>query len=185
MSFEFNKIFAAILLAGIVAKLSGFVSDRIFHVDTLAENAYQIEVAEEAAPGEPQVEKTAEPILALLATADIAKGQKLSKACAACHSFDNGGVNKIGPNIWNIVNASKASKSGFSYSDAMISKGGTWSYTELNSFLWKPKKHIPGTKMNYIGLKKPQQRADLIAWLRTLSSSPAALPSASAIAADK
>lgn len=185
MSFEFNKIFAAILVAGIVAKLSGFVSAQVFHVDPLTENAYKIEVAEEAASGEPAKEKTAEPILALLASADVAKGQKLSKACAACHSFDKGGSHKIGPNLWGVVGSSKGSKSGFPYSDSMKSKGGSWTYSELNHFLWKPKNFVPGTKMNYIGLKKPQQRADIIAWLRTLADSPASLPSQSDIAADK
>ena len=117
-----------------------------------------------------------EPILALLANANIEKGQKLSKACAACHSFDNGGADKVGPNLWNVVNRPIGSKAGFAYSDVLASAGEDWTFENLNAFMWKPKKSYPGTKMNYIGLKKPQQRADIIMWLRTLSDNPVALP---------
>lgn len=184
MSFEWNKIFAAILVAGIVAKLAGFVAGQIVHSDKLEENAYRVEVAEDAGAAGPAAEQKAGPILALLAGADVEKGQKISKACVTCHTFEKGGEQRIGPNLWNIVNNKKAHIDGFAYSSTMASMGGTWTYENLNSFLWKPKDYAPGTKMNYIGLRKDEDRAAIIAWLRTLSDSPAALPSQGAIAAE-
>jgi len=182
-SFEFNKVFAAILLAGIVAMFSGFVADKLVHPHHLKEDAVAIDGGEVASGG-PQVEKKAEPILHLIATADVARGEKLSKACAACHSFDNGGPNKVGPNLWNSFGAPKGNKAGFSYSSAMADFGGAWGYVEMNQFMWKPKKYMPGTKMNYNGIKKPEDRAAMIAWLRTLSSNPDPLPSQAEIAAE-
>ena len=108
-------------------------------------------------------------------TASLENGEKLSKKCATCHSFDNGGANKAGPNLWNVVNKQKASTDGFAYSAAIAEFGGDWNYSELNKFLLKPKKYIVGTKMNFNGLKKDSDRADLIIWLRSLSDSPAPL----------
>ncbi|MEM7618782.1 MAG: cytochrome c family protein, partial [Pseudomonadota bacterium] len=148
------------------------------------ENAFKIEGVEAASTG--SAVQLPEPILALIADADIARGQKLSKACAACHSFDQGGANGVGPNLYSIVGAKKQNVAGFSYSGVLNQNGEEqWGYEALNKFLWKPKKYAPGTKMNYIGLKKPEDRAAMIAWLRTLSSSPKALPSDSAIAAEE
>ncbi|HIF25751.1 MAG TPA: cytochrome c family protein [Micavibrio sp.] len=181
---EFNKIFAAILVAGIVAYLGGFISHKLVHPHSLEKDAVAIEGIAGSAAGGPTKPTGPEPILAMIADADIAQGEKLSRACAACHSFDNGGPNGTGPNLWNKINASVASKPGFDYSDAMKAHGGTWTYAEMNHFLWKPKAYIEGTKMNYLGLKKPEDRAALIAWLRTLSSSPAALPSQAEIDAE-
>ncbi|MEM7651423.1 MAG: cytochrome c family protein, partial [Pseudomonadota bacterium] len=136
------------------------------------------------AAGGPVKPKLPEPIMHLMATADIAKGEKLSKACAACHSFDNGGPHKVGPNIYNIVGAPKGAKSGYSYSAVMANFGGAWGYEELNFFMWKPKTYMPGTKMNYAGLKKPEDRAAIIGWLRTQGSNGFALPSEAEIAAE-
>ena len=180
-SFEFNKVFAAILVAGLTAMLSGFIADVLVHPKELKEDAVAIEggVVESAGA----VEKKAEPILHLIASADVARGEKLSKACAACHSFDNGGPNKVGPNLWGVVGAQKANHSGFEYSSTLAGMDGSWGYLELNQFLWKPKKYAPGTKMNYNGIKDPEDRAAMIAWLRTLGSSKA-LPSQSEIDAE-
>lgn len=181
---ESNKIFAAVLVAGITAMLSGFVAKKLVHPHDLEKDAVPLEGAAVISSGAPKV-ALPDPILDLIATADIAKGQKLSKACAACHSFDKGGPSKVGPNLWNVVNEPKGGKAGFSYSAALIEAGGAWDYDSLNYFLWKPKKYMPGTKMNYIGLKKPADRAAMIAWLRTLSSAPAGLPTDAEIAAEK
>lgn len=182
---EFNKVFAAILVAGIIAMFAGFIADMLVSPHKLKENAFKIEGVEEVGGGVAKV-KLPEPILAMIATADIARGQKLSKACAACHTFDKGGANGVGPNMWNVVGAKKQGKAGFTYSGVLNSQGGNvWSYAELNKFLWKPKKYAPGTKMNYIGLKKPEDRAAMVAWLRTLAPSPKALPSATQIAAEE
>jgi cytochrome c len=182
-SFEFNKIFAAFLCAGIVAMLGGFVSHKLVHPHKLYKNAVEIDGAAIASSG-PAKPKMPDPVLHLIATADVAKGQKLSKACAACHSFDKGGPNKVGPNLWKTVGAPKAGHADFAYSNALKESGGAWGYESLNKFLWKPKAYAPGTKMNYIGIKKPEDRAAMIAWLRTLHDAPLPLPTAAEIAAE-
>jgi cytochrome c len=176
---EMNKIFAAILLAGIIAMLSGFIAKKVVHPEMPEQDSYIVEVAESTGAAAVSKPTGPEPILALLATASVEKGEKLSKACAACHSFDKGGPNRVGPNLWDIVNAKLAHLDDFSYSSVfneMSAEGKVWTYEELNAFLWKPKKYAPGTKMSYIGLRKPQDRADIIAWMRTLSDDPAPLP---------
>ncbi len=182
---EFNKIFAAVLLAGIIAMFSGFVANKLVHPKDLKEDAVAVEGGAVVAGAGPAVEATAEPILALLADADLDKGLKLTKACAACHSFDQGGPNGVGPNLYGVVGANKQAHAGYSYSGSLNEQGGNvWTYAELNKFLWKPKKYAAGTKMNYIGLKKPEDRAAIIAYLRSLSANPIALPSAAEIAAE-
>ena len=179
-----NKIFAAFLIAGITAYLSAFVADKLIHAEPLSEPAVPIEGGEVAA-GVVSGPKGPEPIMHLIAAADIAKGEKLSKACAACHSFDNGGPDKVGPNLWGVLGGPKAHVAGFAYSDGLKNKAGSWGYTEMNEFLYKPKAYIEGTKMNYIGMKKPEDRAALIAWLRSMGSASMALPSEGDIAAEK
>ncbi len=181
--FDFDKLFPAFLIAAIVAMISGFIGKKIVHPHDLKKDAVSIEGDFVATAGPAKVEMP-DPVLHLIATADVARGAKLSKACAACHSFDQGGVNKIGPNLWGVVNADKGVHAGFSYSSAMAEFPGEWDYSALNHFLWKPKKYIVGTKMNYVGLKNPEDRAAIIAWLRTLSGAMPALPSAEAIAAE-
>jgi len=181
---EFNKIFAAVLVAGIVASLTGFVSHKLVHPHSLSANAYPIEGGEETGAGGSKVEAKPEPVLALIAAADIGKGEQVAKVCATCHTFNKGGAAGIGPNLWGVVNHAKGSQAGFAYSDGMKAKGGDWNYAELNKFLWKPKAYIEGTKMNFVGLKKPEDRAAVIAWLRTLADSPAALPGNAQIEAE-
>jgi cytochrome c len=165
---ENNKIFAAVLIAGIVIMLSGFIANKFIPDEDLEEDAFPIEAIEVAAAGAPVVEAVAEPIAELIAAADVARGQKLSKACAACHSFDKGGPNKIGPNMWGTYNNKKGHIASFAYSDALLAKGGVWDVENLNAFLWKPKKYIPGTKMNYAGMRKPEDRAAIVKYLQTL-----------------
>ena len=182
---ESNKIFAAILIAGITAYMAAFIADKIVHPElTLEKNAVEIDGGEVESGGPAQVAGP-EPIMHLIATADIARGEKLSKACAACHSFDNGGPNMVGPNMWGIVGDKKGHIDGYAYSDALLEKGGDWNYDSLNKFLWKPKSYISGTKMNYVGIRKPEDRAAMIAWLRTLGSESYPLPTEAQIAAEK
>jgi cytochrome c len=165
---ENNKIFAAVLIAGIVAMLSGFIANKVIHSEELAEDAYPVEVVEVAAGGAPAAPQGPDPIAELIAGADMAKGEKLSKACMACHSFDKGGPNKIGPNLWGIYNDKIAHLDNYAYSDAMANFGGQWDIEALNAFWWKPKKYMPGTKMNYIGMKKAEDRAAIVKYLQSL-----------------
>jgi cytochrome c len=184
---KFNK-YAAGVLCGLLLIMAGVkIADVLLPHQELAEDAYPFDVAATAQTDSTQTEapKGADPILAMLAAADIAAGEKTGKKCAACHSFNEGGKTKIGPNLWNIVNAPVARDSGFSYSGAMADLGGVWSYTALNHFFYKPKQWLKGTKMNFAGVKKAEDRANVIAWLRSLSSSPADFPSAEEIAAEE
>ena len=106
----------------------------------------------------------------LIATADISYGKKKARACISCHSFNEGGKNSTGPNLWGIFNSNKASNPNFSYSSAMKEFGGTWDEDALNKFMYKPKSYIKGTKMTYAGLKKNKDRAAIIAYLKSLSN---------------
>ena len=182
-----NKISAGLLCGGLLIMASIKTADILLPHEEIAENTYPIEVAEVAADASSASAEPvkAEPILAMLASADIAKGEKLAKKCTACHGFEEGGAAKVGPNLFNLINAPKGRDGGFAYSAALTERGGDWSYTELNGFLHKPKTWLSGTKMNFAGLKKPEDRANLIAWIRSLSANPAALPSAEAIAAEE
>ena len=166
---ELNKIAASILLAGIIAMVAGFVTDMLYHPETeLEKRGYSIEVAEVSATGAPVEEKAPVEIAEFLATADIEAGKIFSKKCTACHSFDKGGPNKVGPALYGVSGRPLASLGGYAYSDALKSKGGVWSEQNMSEFLTKPKKWAKGTKMVYAGIKKPQDRANLIAYLNSL-----------------
>ena len=178
---KFNKVAAGFLLAALLAMAGYKLSEVLVPHQKLAQNAYPIEVQVASAPA---AAKGPEPILALLASADVEAGIKTAKKCTACHVFDKGGKNKVGPGLWNIVNADKANVDGFSYSAALAEMDGGWDYQALNTFLYKPKAYVAGTKMNFAGLKKPQDRANIIAYLRSLADAPAALPSEGDIAAE-
>ncbi|NCF48325.1 MAG: c-type cytochrome [Bacteroidetes bacterium] len=180
-----NKVFAGFLVAALMLMAGIKLADILVPHSELTQNSYIIEVPEGgtvAAAG--PVDTGPEPILALLASADVAAGEKLAKKCTACHVFDQDGANKVGPGLWNIVNAAKGAKDGFAYSSALVDFGGAWDYAALNAFLAKPKAYISGTKMNFVGLKKPNDRANMIAYLRQQASAPAALPTAAEIAAE-
>ncbi|MDS7595778.1 cytochrome c family protein [Agrobacterium tumefaciens] len=157
-------------------------SEGIFHSPLPEKEGYAI-VAETSggeAGGEAGAAAAATPIAQLLASADAAKGETAFKKCTACHTGESGGANKVGPNLFDIVNRPIASHAGFSYSAGMkdFAKGGSekWDYDHLSYFIEAPKKHVPGTAMGFAGIKKETERADLIAYLRTLSANPAPLP---------
>lgn len=176
----FNKIAAAVLAAALLAMVTGALSRILYTDHTPEEPAYVIatgESASAAATDEPKKPAGPAPIADMLASADVEKGAKLFKKCGACHDGSKGGPNKVGPNLWNVVNRPKGSHESFGgYSSAMKSFGGEWSYEELNHFLFKPKAYIDGTAMTFAGFKKDKDRANIIAYLRTLSDNPAPLP---------
>lgn len=176
MSLELNKSAAAVLTAGIVAMTAGFVANLLVHPQPLEQNVYVIEGTGETAEPEDAQEEQLEPVLPLLAEADTGNGESLSRACQACHTFEQGGANKVGPNLWNVIGSDIATTEGFSYSDAMTGLEGQWTYQKLNAFLADPRGFAPGTKMTYGGMRKVEDRADMIAWLRSLSDSPQPLP---------
>lgn len=181
---EGNKIFAALLVAGIAASTSGFIATQVFHGHDLEEDAYPIEGVEIVAGG---VEGPTgpEPIMALISPDLVEKGGKIFKQCATCHNAESGAANKIGPNLWATLGKDIAGDPSFSYSDALVSKEGTWDYDKLNHFLYKPKEYAPGTKMTFIGIKKAEDRAAMISWLRAQGSGAYPLPSEAQIAAEE
>ena len=151
----------------------------IFAPEKPAKPGYATAVQEHAAGGPAAAAKEPEqPIEVLMASASAEKGQATAKQCAACHTFEKGGPNRVGPNLWGVVGRPSASVAGFNYSPAMKAKGGNWSYDELNKFLASPRGYVPGTAMGFAGLARDSQRADVIGYLRTQADSPAPLPKA-------
>jgi cytochrome c len=174
---ESNKIIASILLAGLIAMLCGFFTNLFYHPKTnLEKRGYEVTVIDNSAAGQEQEEQKEIVISDLMKIASYEKGKTLSKKCAACHSFEKDGPNKVGPNLWNILGANIASKPGYSYSKALESIEGNWGYDSMYHFLNNPKKYAPGTKMSFIGLKKPDDVAAMIEFLRNNSDTPLPLP---------
>jgi cytochrome c len=112
-----------------------------------------------------------------VAAADPKKGEASARKCAPCHSFDPDGKAKVGPNLWGVVGRAVASVPDYKYSEAMVafSQGGAklWTLEELDPYLLDPRKHVPGTKMAFPGLKKDDDRANVLAYLASLSIAPA------------
>jgi cytochrome c len=178
-SFEINKILGAILFTCLVMLSLNIAAGAMFSPAKPAKPGYEVAVTEEPAQGaKPEATAPAEPIEKLLASASVEKGEQAAKKCVACHTFTKGGPNRVGPNLWGIVNRPKASEAGFAYSDAIKTKGGNWTIDDLNAFLTSPRGYAPGTKMTFVGLPKGTERADVIAYLNSLADSPAPLPKA-------
>jgi cytochrome c len=177
-SFELNKIMGAVLATCLVLLSLNITAGAIFAPHNPAKPGFDIPVPEAAASGEAAKPEPVEPIAVRLANSDPKRGEAAAKQCASCHTFDKGGANRVGPNLFGIVNRPKASHAGFNYSAPMKAKGGEWTYENLDQFLAAPKAYVPGTSMSYAGLARGGQRADLINYLHTLSDNPAPLPQA-------
>jgi len=176
-SFELNKVLGAILGTCLIMLALNIGAGAIFAPEKPAKPGYAIAVKTEGAE-KPAAKAPEQPIEALLASASVERGQQVAKQCQACHTFEKGGPNRVGPNLWNIVGSDRGEGRGFNFSAAMKAKGGKWTYDELNKFLTNPREYISGTAMTFAGLSRETLRADVIAYLRTLSDNPQPLPKA-------
>jgi cytochrome c len=168
-----NKIVGAVLTAGLIAMLSGYAAQQLYGPKALMTPAYAIGGDAPAAAKPVAAAPTGpEPIAAMLASADAAAGKTLAKKCKACHTFKKGGAKKVGPNLWNVVGGARAAAPGFKYSKVLRDMGGNWSVADLNRFLLKPKAFAKGTKMSFAGLKKTQDRANIVRFMAGMADSP-------------
>ena len=173
-SFEINKIITAILVTVLVVFGIGKISDIIFDKDKTDVVAYKVEAPEGEAL-QASAESSVD-ITALLAMGDIAHGEKVYKKCKACHSIKQGGGNKIGPALWNVIFRPVGSVTDYKYSKALSSYGKEWTWEEMNGFLIKPSKWIPNNKMGFAGIKSEKDRASVILYLNQNSDNPRPLP---------
>jgi cytochrome c len=169
MDLEFNKIAAAILTAGIIAMVAGLVAGTLVKPKPLDKPGYAIAVEEKAPVGAAAAPAGPEPIEPLMASADAKAGATVAKKCAVCHTFDKGGPNRIGPNLFGVVGEPIAEgKAGYAFSDALKAHKGNWDVATLNDWLFKPQAFAKGTKMTFVGLPKAKDRADVVAYLESL-----------------
>jgi cytochrome c len=179
-SFELNKVLGAILGTCLITLALNIAAGAIFAPEKPAKPGYAIAVKAQGEGDKAAAKTPEEPMEAMMASASVEKGQATAKQCQACHTFEKGGPNRVGPNLWGIVGRPRASEAGFNYSAAMKAKGGTWTFGELYAFLANPRGYIPGTAMTFAGLSRGQQRADVIDYLHTLADNPEPLPKAAA-----
>ncbi|MER8906154.1 cytochrome c family protein [Mesorhizobium sp. M0854] len=183
---EVNKLLAGFLGTVFIVFSVGIVSDALFASPAPEKPGFAIEATEPAEGGPAAPAAAVKPIAELLTTANAEAGAAIFKKCQACHSGEKGGPNKVGPDLWDIVDRPVAEHEGFAYSAGMkeFSKGGSekWTYDNLNHFITSPKKFVKGTAMGFAGLPKHEDRANVIAYLRTLSDNPKPLPAPGASA---
>ncbi|WP_210270243.1 cytochrome c family protein [Aureimonas sp. ME7] len=180
-SFEANKIFGAVLGTVFVLFGGSLLAEGIFHSEAPEQAGFAIAVPDApAGGGAAPAANEVTPVGQLMQGADATAGAAIFKRCQACHSGEKGGPNKVGPDLWDVVNRPIASHEGFSYSAAIteFSQGKTvvWDWDHLNHFLHGPKQYINGTAMGFAGIAKDKERADLLAYLGTLSDNPPAPP---------
>ena len=181
-SFELNKILGAILGTCLAVVALNIAAGAIFAPEIPAKPGYDIPVPQKESAGagkqQPKQEQQQEDLPALLAKADVSRGQMDAQKCAVCHTFDKGGKPLVGPNLWGVVGRPRASEPGFNYSPAMKEKGGTWTVPDLMQFIANPKAFVPGTAMTFAGIPRAAERADIVAYLNSLSDNPAPLTKA-------
>ena len=178
---RFNTIAGWVLFAGIVGLGLSVVTGEYFRAERPEKMGYTVEGVEtDASAG--GGEAAEQPAAFYLAKADPAKGADVFKKCGACHSDQKGGPNMIGPQLWSVVGRPVGSEAGYSYSEAIKAHTGPWTFDELFQWLKSPKAYAPGTKMTFAGLSKPEDRANVIAYLNTESDKPEPLPTAPAAA---
>jgi len=177
-SFELNKIIAAILMVALLVIGLGKIADVAFHVKKPENPGYQVKVESQLVSNTSQASEVVEKIdiAAIMALGDVTAGEKIFKKCAACHSINKNGGNKIGPALYNVVGRAVGGATDYKYSKALASYGKEWTFAELNGFLTKPSSYLKGTKMSYAGLRKEKDRASVIKYLNKNGDSPKLLP---------
>jgi len=177
MNIETNKIAGAVFGSLLFVVGVNVIAGGLFAPHKPAVPGYDLPAPEEAAAGGGAAAAApAEPLPVLLASADPTKGQAQARKCASCHTFEKGGPNKVGPNLYGVVGGPKAHAQTFNYSAALKGKGGDWNFEELDKFIHNPKGAIPGTIMAFAGIPSADERANVLAYLRSLADSPVPLP---------
>jgi cytochrome c len=178
-SFEWNKIFGAVLGTVLFILAVRVAAETVFHEEPLQRQAYIVEGVEESAEHAAPAAPTEEPMPdfgTVIPAANVAAGEQAAAVCGACHTFTKGGANGVGPNLYGVVARAKAGHAGYAYSPALQGKGGDWSYEDLFRFLKSPALFAPGTKMAFAGLPRTQDRINVIAYMRAQADAPAPLP---------
>lgn len=174
-SFELNKIMGAVFGTCLVVLSLNIAASALFSPEMPAKPGYEIAVPE-AATAAPAAPEPSVPIAQLLAKADPKRGEAAARVCVTCHSFEKGGANKVGPNLFGVVGGPKAHLANFNYSAALRGAGGEWSFEPLNDFLRNPRSALPGTTMGFAGVSRDSARADIIAYMNSMSDKPVPLP---------